>query len=112
MKKRKGKVLYFFLSSADAQLFSGSGGTSRTLNSNRTLNYFRGPGAPRGRLILIGRLNILKIYHHVHVAEVLALRQKRCELLVRLHRLLAAGARRRAPPAREEQDTRYNQRRN
>ena len=32
-------------------IFSWSGGTSRTLNSKRTLNCFRGPGAPRGRLI-------------------------------------------------------------
>ena len=32
-------------------LLSGPGGTSRTLNFWRTLNCFRGPGAPRGRLI-------------------------------------------------------------
>ena len=40
-----------FLSSADALLFSGSGGTSRTLDFRQTLKWFRGPGAPRGRLM-------------------------------------------------------------
>ena len=28
---------------------------------NRTLNFFRGPGVPRGRLILIGRLNVFGV---------------------------------------------------
>ena len=34
-------------------------------NRPRTLNYFRGQGVPRGRLILIGRLIIFGVRGHL-----------------------------------------------
>ena len=44
-------LLYFCCEVRGRLIIFGVGGTSRTLNFWRTLNYFRGPGAPRGRLI-------------------------------------------------------------